>query len=241
MHVDICKGKVKVKIYNRIFLKSTHNYLVGKNPYEEVYSNHKAITQDLKSEKLLVLKQVHGNKILDTSNLWNISEEPEADGLYTKLNNITLGIQTADCVPVLIASRDGDIIAGLHLGWKSVVGGLIKNTADVLKKSTSSDLVAVIGPSIQQKSYEVDAEYRDRFLNAFSFSEEYFARGENNKFFCNLPGIVREIMDNEGIRTIHHFQEDTYSNPDIYPSNRYSFQRAQKYKGSILSTITICE
>lgn len=232
MHKKYLDGKITVKIYNRSFEASTHNYNIKRFPEEEVIKNYNLITEDLNSENLLTLNQVHGDEFVTADIPWDIDQNPDADGMYTSKASLTLGVQTADCVPILFFDDKGDRVAAAHLGWKSIYKELIAKIA------SNNFHNAVIGPSIAQASYEVDEEFRVNFINKFEFADRFFEKNNNSRYMFDISGLARELIERSNLKLIDHFNDDTYANPTLYPSNRYSFHKGEKYKGSILSTIT---
>ncbi len=240
MHIDLVKDKVIVKIYNRSFKESSHYYLLKDRELEEVQNNHDSVVKDLKASHLCVINQVHGIVIEDANKTWKIGEEPKADGMITNTHGFVLGIQTADCVPVLIASEDGTIIGGAHCGWKSAAGGILKELANKMRAKTNAKLLAIIGPSIQQKSYEVDDNFYNEFIKNNQENSVFFIKTGDTKYHFDLPAYVKKQLNDLNITLAYHFNDDTYELPDLYPSHRYSTHcESQKYKGSILSTISI--
>ena len=86
--------------------------------------------------------------------------------MITKKPKIILGILTADCAPVIIWDKKLKIISAIHAGWKGAYKGIIKNVVSHLYKmgSKPENLIAVIGPCISQKNYEVKNDFRDKFI-----------------------------------------------------------------------------
>lgn len=192
----------------------------------------------MKSNKLCVLKQVHGVDIVEVNKAWEIGEEPEGDGIFTSIKNLSIGIMTADCVPVLISSKDGEYIAALHCGWKSALDGIVNYAKDKFSKKTNQKLIAAIGPSIQKYSYEVGDEFYRNFLCKSSNYSRFFEPKSEEKFYFDIASFVKLSLEENSIEVKKHFDEDTFSNPIKYPSHRYStVNNLGKYKGSILSVI----
>jgi YfiH family protein len=238
MHFELVPERVRIKIYNREFKKSTHYYLKRQADEKEVANNHNHVINDIGAESLCVLEQVHGTSVTDVSKPWGLGEEPNADGIFTNLNKVALGIQTADCVPVLISSSDGEYIAGLHCGWKSAVGGLIGELKNKLSLKTKQSLIAVICPSIQKYSYEVGEEFYQNFIDKSESYKIFFEKKSEEKFYFDIADFVKSSLIENSIEVVKHFNEDTFSNPQKYPSHRYStVNNLGKYKGSILSVI----
>ena len=199
---------------------------------------------------------MHGNLVVNLKNPWEIGNEPEADAFYTSMHGLTLGIQTADCVPVLLASQNSEIIAAIHCGWRSVIDGILEK---VIEQTNHNLSLAAIGPSISALSYEVGEDFYENFINKLPNSKKFFSRKDNEnkydyscesldsadslrsstiKFLFDISGLVKDILSDNGVKIVKHFAEDTFSNPNKYPSNRYSVLRNAKYQGSILSSIT---
>ncbi|MDX1924593.1 MAG: polyphenol oxidase family protein [Rickettsiaceae bacterium] len=241
---EIIPEKVEIKIYDRYFTRSTHNYLLKDADISEVQSNQLAISRDNNALGLCVLQQNHTNIVTEAQVPWEIGKEPIADGMISEANNLVLGVLTADCVPVLLASIDGEVIGALHCGWRSIFEGIIENYISISRTKTKSKIIAFIGPSIQKSSYEVGEEFVNKWLlksEEFApFFEEIISHDSNEgKFYCDLPSIARIILQNNDVEIAFHVKEDTYTNPAKYPSFRYSMKNnLGKYKGSILSAIT---
>lgn len=107
-------------------------------------------------DTLSIVKQVHGSDILDAGPGCGVVGE--ADGLFAEPGaDTTLGVMTADCVPVLIKGARG--IAAAHAGWRGVAGGVIEAAAD----RAGTIEAAWVGPSIQACCYEVGSEVVEAF------------------------------------------------------------------------------
>jgi YfiH family protein len=94
---------------------------------------------------------------------------PPADILVADDPSIALAIQTADCVPLLIADRRTGAVAAAHAGWRGLAARVPEITVRALAEAFGSrpaDLVAAVGPSISAARYEVGSEVRDQFERA---------------------------------------------------------------------------
>jgi len=112
-------------------------------------------------------KQVHGNHI----SVFEMAKENlgDCDGIYSRKKQLPVGIVTADCVPILLARRDGTAISGLHAGWRGTFARIVDSWAkQVLKMNDDpKNWVAVLGPSISGENYEVSQELIDQFRVEF--------------------------------------------------------------------------
>lgn len=236
----LINGLVNYKIFDGTFKDSSHRYVKKNNSIDEIeiIRNKKAITDYFKAEDILILNQVHGTDIIDADD--NSIITPEADGSITTRKNLVLAVQTADCVPVLLASGDGKIIGAAHAGWKGAINGIIYNIVNKMIKKGAENLTVLIGPAIAQESYEVDAEYYKAFLDKDLNNKQFFINSKKeNHYMFDLPGFVELQLKQVGVKDIKKIAEDTYTNPAKYPSKRRSYHLQEPYNQNILSTIII--
>lgn len=132
---------------------------------------------------LVTVRQVHGVKSLvageEISHFFTADgrAELEADGLMTGTPGVLLGIQTADCVPVLVADTRLHVVAAFHAGWRGTVAGIVgKGVAQMEAEfgSRSEDLIAAVGPSIGSCCYNVGQEVRQAFREGYTYADELF-------------------------------------------------------------------
>ncbi len=169
---------------------------------------------------------------------------PECDALVTSSAGIALGALTADCVPVLFADTQKRLIAATHSGWGGTIKGVLENTVQTLlaQGATLETLVAVVGPAIAQKSYEVGAELREKFVSEDASYDAFFvANAGKNSYQFALPPLVIQRLRALGITQIDHLDEDTYSQPQRFFSFRRSTHEGAKDYGRQVSAICITE
>jgi YfiH family protein len=126
---------------------------------------------------LITLRQIHSNLTRRVTRA-DADRAMRADGLMTDDPDVMLGIQTADCVPVLIRDRRRRAVAAFHAGWRGtwkriVEGGIGKMRLEF--GSRPEELEAVIGPAIGACCYAVGEEVRSEFLSQFSYAAELFS------------------------------------------------------------------
>ena len=123
------------------------------------------------------MDQVHGTKIeLIHENSVNIIEA--CDGLYTEKENIALAIKTADCLPLILCSKEGKELTALHVGWRGLHGGIIENALLNFKCATQN-LVAWLAPCISSTNYEVGRDVYSLFTDLDSESISSFKTSDN--------------------------------------------------------------
>jgi YfiH family protein len=127
---------------------------------------------------LVTLKQIHSS-LVRIAGKADAGEEArhKADGMMTSERGILLGIQTADCIPVLIADRKRRAVAAFHAGWRGTLKRIVEHGAGRMRLEFGSrpeDLVAAIGPGIAQCCYAVGEEVRAEFESQFNYAAELF-------------------------------------------------------------------
>ncbi len=236
------------RVFDLTFTETTHKYVPRDEnfPIEEGIKNRNSLIQSANAKEVTLTKQVHGNEIYYAKNGSVIGKEPIADGCFTDIPGVLLAIQTADCVPVLLYSGNGDAIGAVHAGWKgaklNIVDKLYEKLSNIGKKFS-----AIICPSIHQKSYEIDSSFLKNFLDEDKANERFFIDSiKSNHFMFDLPGYVKSKLEKLPIQNIYQINEDTYSTklPDgsfKYPSYRRSCHTGEIYPRSLISTIMIKE
>jgi YfiH family protein len=126
------------------------------------------------------MHQVHGADVIvrRAGDRAPVMPRPDADIVVSDDRSLGLGIQTADCVPLLIADRVTGAVAAAHAGWRGLAAGVPGVTVAAMAREFGSaphNLIAAIGPSICAERYEVGEDVRARFAAA-GFPEEQLAR-----------------------------------------------------------------
>ncbi len=231
-------GIVEYRFFDKDFQESSHTYI--KKPQEECKRNCHAVTKAMSASGIVVMCQVHEADVLYVDSPTLYGSEPEVDAVVTDKPGLILGVQTADCVPVLFACNTGKIVAAAHAGWKSAKAGIVANVVKLMKDMGAHKIVAIIGPAIQQQSYEVGQEFYKSFMIDDASNNQFFTSApQKDKMLFNLPRYVYHRLNQSNVVDITQSTEDTYSNPDKYHSYRKSCHDGVVRKGNILSAIMI--
>ena len=188
----------------------------------------------LPGAELVRVKQVHGNRVVSAD-----PEAPapvEADGIVSDRPGLLLGIVTADCAPVLLADPVARVVGAAHAGWRGALGGVLENTLEAMIAlgARLADIRAAIGPTIAQRSYEVDDAFRAAFTDE---DERFFAGGRPGHWQFDLPAYVARRLGTAGVERIEDLAQDTYAQPDRFHSYRRATHRGEKTDGRQLSVI----
>jgi YfiH family protein len=193
--------------------------------------------------ELVTVHQVHSADVVTVTGPIPLDQRPQADAMVTDQPNLLLGILTADCVPVLFHDPQAHIIGAAHAGWKGALAGVTDNVIMAMEKlgSDRNNIACAIGPCIAQASYEVDAGFRSRFLDADTANDRFFAAGKSGHFQFDIESYVATRLRAAGIAKIDKLGLDTYAHEDRYFSYRRSCHRGEAGYGRQISLIGMAE
>lgn len=203
------------------------------------------------AKRVVSLPQIHSDRIFSVTRdmlgqgYFVYDGIESGDGYITSERGVTLGIKTADCVPILFeAERHGKTVAigAVHAGWRGTVADIEGKCVERLVSEFGADrrgIRAAIGPCIHACCYEVSEDLY--FEVARRLSEEVAKRfvlpigSKKGKYSCDLVGINRELLLRHGIlaENIDVIDECTCCNPEKYFSHRYS----NGHRGTMLNVI----
>jgi len=191
--------------------------------------------------KLVTLHQVHSAIAVPVTGAFADDARPHADALVTATPGLALGILTADCVPILFADKGAGVIGAAHSGWKGTLTGIAGATVAAMEAlgASRANIAAAVGPSIAQRSYEVDAGFRDRFLADDPAHDRFFIPGKPGHFQFDIEAMVASRLAAEGLRHITLLGQDTYAQPDRYFSFRRTTHAGEADYGRQLSVIAV--
>ena len=210
---------------------------------KNVLNNLKIVCKKINcsSKNLILLNQIHSNKFYFINKNYKFKKKKlNGDALITNVKKIALGVIVADCVPVLIYDKNLKIISAIHAGWKSVYKEIIKKVVKFLikKGSNTKNLVAVIGPSISEKSYEVQKDFKDKFLKKDKQSK-FFFKIRKNKTYFGLNKYVYYHLKKLGIKNLEIIKKNTFDPKNNFFSARRSIQNKENDYGRNISVIMI--
>jgi len=198
---------------------------------------------DRPADRLVSLYQIHSNVAFTVEGPWaETGARPEADGLVTTTPGLILSALSADCAPVLFADPQNRVVATCHAGWKGALYGIIENTLEAMlaKGAALAAIRCVVGPCIQQVSYEVGADYAETFAKADPDSPSFFAAGASpDKRMFDLPGYCLMRLKRAGIAQCASTGHDTCADDSLFFSNRRNFKQGLPDYGRLVSAIML--
>ncbi len=152
------------------------------------------------------------------------SEPVTADAVVTSMVNVLIGVIVADCGPVLLYDREKRVIGAVHAGWRGTAAGILKETIEVMGRdfgSSASDIMAAIGPSIRQCSYEVDEKVKTEVQRATG--EGVYFKKDAEKYFLDLSTANKIQALSVGVlpEKIWQSEECTFCKPEKFYSYRH--------------------
>lgn len=183
---------------------------------------------------IIKLKQIHSASVIDIDDTSAASQAVVGDAVVTSVRGVALGVQTADCVPILVADAEGQVSAAIHAGWRGTVAGIAQSAVTRLIQKFRLDpesLRAVIGPHIGVCCYEIG----DEVMQAIADPAVIERRDDWAKPHLNLASANRAQLEAAGIPAsqIETSSLCTKCRADLF----HSFRRDGKGMGHMLSVV----
>lgn len=161
------------------FTKHDSRRAVERN--REVFLRQVGATPNNKLWPIVTLRQIHSDLIHCVTGV--PAEHLVGDGLVTRTPEILIAIQTADCLPVLLADAQQHAVGVFHAGWRGTFKRIVEKGVGEMRRwfgTDPGDIRAAIGPGIHSCCYEVGPELRDKFESQFSYGSELFREVESS-------------------------------------------------------------
>ena len=241
--------KISHGFFNRIGGKSNGIYKSlncgpGSNDFKsKIEKNLKIVKNKISkcSRNIFLLHQIHSNKIVYINKNFKFSKKKiKADAVITDQKKIPIAILTADCAPILLYDKKRNMIAAVHAGWKGAFKNIIKKVIKFMldKGCREKNIIAVIGPCIQFKSYNVRENFLKRFLKK-NESNKIFFKNIKNTIHFDLPNFIKSQLKSSKITNIEAIKIDTFDNKNNFFSARRSLKLKHDDYGRNISLIMI--
>lgn len=189
---------------------------VGDKP-DSVALNRQRLSEYLKLPSApLWLNQVHGSVVCQAD---RTTSPRTADAITTRTPHKVCAILTADCLPILLCSTQGNEIAAIHAGWRGLVQGVIQKTLSGMH-TMPEEIIAWLGPAIGSRAYEIDRPVFDRFIQLKSQFEDCFIPTRTDHWQMDIYAIARFLLRQQGVTQIHGGEHCTYSEDKLFFSHR---------------------
>ena len=181
-------------------------------------------------EGITTVKQIHSSIVIDAEGRDGVSCG-EGDALVSGQSGITVGVKTADCVPILIADETNRAVAAIHAGWRGTAGNIVEAAVASLVDrfgSKPKNLHAAIGPSIGGCCYQVSADVAHRFGTWVQEWAEV-----DTTISIDLPRVNSIQLENCGVESVWMAGLCTRCSAERF----WSFRRDGELAGRMISFI----
>jgi len=141
---------------------------------DNVVENRRRFLKAIGAEQTNIVsaRQLHSTECCVIESPEQPRPQPECDAMITRLSNVLLAIQTADCLPILIGDTKTGSMAAIHAGWRGTAGRITERTvADLMlvQGVNPRDCIAALGPAACVECYEVGEDVIERYKNEFGY------------------------------------------------------------------------
>jgi len=197
-----------------------------------VLENHNIVYRyaGVRADDVALMGQVHGS-VVRIANTGGIFEK--TDGLVTGKNCLMLGIQVADCIPLLLYDPVHTVIGAIHCGWRPIVAGIAERSLKIMGEhfgTAPETVIATMGPSAGPCCYRIGGDVA-RQLNSGSIINR------NGNMFADLRAELSHRLINTGLKknNLEIFDDCTICNESLY----YSYRRDGLHSGRMLGFIML--
>ncbi|MBT1702908.1 peptidoglycan editing factor PgeF [Chryseosolibacter indicus] len=158
---------------------------------EEIKSNRRLLAEAMRiaETSLYFPSQVHKVRIVNVTSRTVKEELMETDALITNQPGLCIAVMSADCVPILLYDKKNQAVGAVHSGWRGTVAKILSKTLEEMQRvfgTKGEDVIAGIGPSVCQDSYEVGEEVVNEVNSAFGKDVGLMIPQANNKAKLDL-------------------------------------------------------
>ena len=202
---------------------------------EFIWQKHGFGTRDANPHADITLKQVHSAKVLNVNGWKSQHRQEQGDALITDEPHKSIGVRTADCVPILLLDCKNRSIAAVHAGWRGTADEIVKTTIEQMANdfgTSPRDIYAAMGPCIRGCCYEVGPEVAAR-LRAW-FPE--WAVEDDMARKVDLADANRRQMNAAGVNAAHIFDCELCT---VCQSGQFfSYRREPENPGRMIAAIS---
>jgi YfiH family protein len=143
----------------------------------------------IKTTELYLPSQIHKTRIVNVTRQTPKDEMADTDALICGDKGICIAVMSADCVPILLYDKKNRAVGAVHSGWRGTVARILEKTLQQMKNdfgTQGKDIIAGIGPSVSQASYEVGEEVVHEVRQAFGNDSDLMIAQPANKAKLDL-------------------------------------------------------
>ena len=190
--------------------KMTNNLSLNNNNKKYVLDNRKYLKKKLAIRKIIFANQTHSTKIIEH---YKNPFALQGDGMILK-SKIGYCVTTADCLPILFCSTDGNYFGGIHCGRRGLINGIIENLLEIIKDK--GEFMFLFCPSICAEHYEVDENIFFLIKSKYHFYKKIIKKNQFGKFNLNLKLLAYYIFKSKKYTSLFIDSRCTYENKELF-------------------------
>ena len=181
----------------------------------DTVQTNRRLVQSAIGTQAVFLDQVHGAAVLAINE--GTPDGQAADASATMQRRLACAVMVADCLPVLLTTEAGDVVAAVHAGWRGLAGtgngigqGVLESVFASFKafphigrEQGAIKIISWLGPCIGPDAFEVGAEVRAAFEAVQPESVRFFIQIGPAKYLADLPALARLRLRSLGIQQIY--------------------------------------
>jgi len=191
---------------------------VGDDP-AAVAENRARLRAHLGCRGIQWLDQVHGTTVVHAAGSTVVDPPPSADAVWTTEPGLGLAVLTADCLPVVIAARDGSAAGVAHAGWRGLVGGVVVELLAAMP-CAPEDLAAWLGPAISGDAYEIGEDVAEQVRDLEAASGCLRPGERSGKHHLDLFRLAENQLRLAGVGEIYPSGVCVAAEPSTYSYRR---------------------
>ena len=196
---------------------------------EAVAENRRRLEQSLGcATRIAWPRQVHGTTVITVDALQaalEMGETAEADAVVSDRPGMVCAVQTADCLPVVLATADGAAVGVAHAGWRGLADGVLETTLAALRDLRPEvSIQAWMGAAIGPAAFEVGPEVREAFRAQDPEAEAAFRPGAGGRLLADLYQLARQRLQRAGVAPVAGGGRCTFTEAETF----YSYRRDGK-------------
>ncbi len=189
---------------------------------ENIAENYSRLSKTFNLSKIITPKQEHTDNIVVLNKESDLNALYVADGFITAEKGITIGVFTADCVPVLLYDDNKKVIAAIHSGWRGTTKKIAAKAVKIMKEEFGcQSIVAAIGPSIGKCCFEIGEDTKKVFDTTHPHLS-HLTKEYGSKFKSDVAGFIEADLTEAGIKQIDRSDLCTYCSNDLFFSHRHT-------------------
>lgn len=209
-------------------------------PPAHIAANRIALAEALHiaPHRIVTARQTHSSEVRFVDGETSLDSLIGVDALVTDEPRLAIGINTADCVPILLADPQHGIVAAVHAGWRGTAARIVRRAVEemTLRGASPATIQAHIGAAIGIDSYEVGDEVVEALSGNGIAAEQFARRYPSGRWHVDLKchNALQLAACGIGTDRVTTDPRDTFSDPSLYSARRQGIASGRNFTGILL-------